>query len=88
MITKRQALKETTTGSDKHAAAKGGGEGMRQRRAGQDGERDRRAEEVKGCERRGDDKQCVRIYARLILLTFHGQYCFVTDRDEVRGGRI
>lgn len=30
------------------------------------------------------------IYALLILLTFHGLYCFaaaVTDRDKVRGGK-
>lgn len=31
-----------TTGSDKLAVAKGGGEGMRQRHARQEGERDRR----------------------------------------------
>lgn len=57
----------------------------------QEGERDRRAEKVKGWERRGDNKQCVCIYAMLILLTFYGPYCFataVTDRDKVRGGRI
>lgn len=35
--------------------------------------RERRA---KGWELRGDSKQCVCIYTMLILLTFHGKYCF------------
>lgn len=86
MITKRQDLKETTTGSDKHAAAKGGGEGI----STEPCQTTSRQRQVKGWERRGNSKQCVCIYVVLILLTFHVQYCFaaaVTDRDKVRGGK-
>lgn len=69
---------------DKHAAAKGGGEGMRRSHARQEGERDR----WKARREQGTVSVC--IYAMVILLTFHEQYCFtaaVTDRDEVRGGK-
>lgn len=44
--------------------------------------------QAKSWERIGDSKQRVCIYFMLILLTFHGHYCFaVTDREEGRGGK-
>lgn len=48
----------------------------------------RKERQARGWERIGDSKQCVCIYFMLILLTFHGQYCFaVPDRQEGRGGK-